>query len=222
MEKRFSATLSRSQGRSAWAVIFRHPVRVDPNTGKPGLRVRQGLGTPDETEANDLKDQIRKTYPQGMLVQQDRQAAIQMQVDLPARQKMIEDYLQAFPPQTDADRDVQDQLWSRLAAKLADQKQWDQFKTVSQKMRPAARASLYNNISWNLAENGEDLAQAKMLAAEAANVEYQGQQMGQPGTRQGQRGHAVDTVAAQRGHGIQQRGQDTRPSAGQGACRSRR
>ena len=60
MEKRFMATLSRSQGRSAWAVIFRHPVRVDPNTGKPGLRVRQGLGTSDETEANDLKDQLNQ------------------------------------------------------------------------------------------------------------------------------------------------------------------
>lgn len=60
MEKRFSATLSRSQGRSAWAVIFRHPVRVDPNTGKPGLRVRQGLGTSDEAEANDLKDQLNQ------------------------------------------------------------------------------------------------------------------------------------------------------------------
>lgn len=60
MGKRFVATLSRSQGRSAWAVIFRHPVRVDPNTGKPGLRVRQGLGTPDEIEANDLKEQLNK------------------------------------------------------------------------------------------------------------------------------------------------------------------
>lgn len=60
MEKRFVATLSRSQGRSAWAVIFRHPVRVDPNSGKPGLRVRQGLGTPDESEANELKDQLNQ------------------------------------------------------------------------------------------------------------------------------------------------------------------
>lgn len=60
MEKRFVASLSRSQGRSAWAVIFRHPVRVDPNTGKPGLRVRQGLGTPDEAKANDLKDQLNQ------------------------------------------------------------------------------------------------------------------------------------------------------------------
>ena len=60
MEKRFVATLSRSQGRSAWAVIFRHPARVDPNTGKPGLRVRQGLGTSEEVEANELKDQLNQ------------------------------------------------------------------------------------------------------------------------------------------------------------------
>lgn len=58
MKKSFLATLSRSQGRSAWAVIFRHPVRVDPNTGKPGLRVRQGLGTSGEAEANELKVQL--------------------------------------------------------------------------------------------------------------------------------------------------------------------
>jgi len=60
MEKRFMATLSRSQGRNAWAVIFRHPVRIDPNTGKPGLRVRQGLGTSDEVEANNLRDQLNQ------------------------------------------------------------------------------------------------------------------------------------------------------------------
>jgi len=60
MEKRYAATLSRSQGRNAWAVIFRHPTRVDPNTGKPGLRVRQGLGTAVEEEANELKDQLNQ------------------------------------------------------------------------------------------------------------------------------------------------------------------
>lgn len=59
-EKRFVASLSRSQGRSAWTVIFRHPVRIDPNTGKVGLRVRQGLGTSDEAEANNLKDQLNQ------------------------------------------------------------------------------------------------------------------------------------------------------------------
>lgn len=60
MEKRPVAALSRSQGRHSWAVIFRHPVRVDPNTGKAGLRVRQGLGTTDEPEANELRDQLNQ------------------------------------------------------------------------------------------------------------------------------------------------------------------
>lgn len=60
MEKRFMATLSRSQGRNAWAVIFRHPVRIDPNTGKIGLRVRQGLGTSDSSDAENLKDKLNQ------------------------------------------------------------------------------------------------------------------------------------------------------------------
>lgn len=60
MKQRFIANLSRSQGRNAWAVIFRHPVRIDQNTGKPGLRVRQGLGSSDEIEAHHLKDQLNQ------------------------------------------------------------------------------------------------------------------------------------------------------------------
>ncbi|WP_260433572.1 hypothetical protein [Burkholderia sp. Bp8998] len=46
-------------------MIFRHPVRLDPNTGKPGLRVRQGLGTSEETEANDLKEQLNQLLAEG-------------------------------------------------------------------------------------------------------------------------------------------------------------
>jgi energy-coupling factor transporter ATP-binding protein EcfA2 len=52
------ATLSQSQGRAGWSVIFRHPVRVDPATGKPGWRVRAGLGTRDRGEAEYLASQL--------------------------------------------------------------------------------------------------------------------------------------------------------------------
>ncbi len=60
MERRFTATLSRSQGRSAWAAIFRHPARLDTNTNKVGLRVRQGLGTADEAEARALIEKLNQ------------------------------------------------------------------------------------------------------------------------------------------------------------------
>lgn len=56
--KYYTATKSRSQGRDSWAVIFRHPVRLDVATGKPGRRVRRGLSTSDETEAERLVEQL--------------------------------------------------------------------------------------------------------------------------------------------------------------------
>ena len=43
METTFKASLS--QGRQKWCVIFCHPMIPDETTGRPGLRVRRGLGT---------------------------------------------------------------------------------------------------------------------------------------------------------------------------------
>ena len=51
----FVATLSK--GRKSSCAIFRHPLLRD-SEGKPGCRVRFGLGTPDEAEAQQLVDQL--------------------------------------------------------------------------------------------------------------------------------------------------------------------
>ncbi|MCV7170813.1 hypothetical protein H7I41_12910 [Mycobacterium manitobense] len=59
MPKFYTATKSRSQGREAWAVIFRHPLRADAD-GKPGRRVRRGLGTSDESQAALLVEQLNE------------------------------------------------------------------------------------------------------------------------------------------------------------------
>lgn len=58
MTKKYSASLSRSQGRSGYSVIFRHPVRKDEATGKLGVRIRRGLGTRDAAEAERLRDEL--------------------------------------------------------------------------------------------------------------------------------------------------------------------
>jgi hypothetical protein len=59
MAKYYTASKSRSQGREGWAVIFRHPVRLD-GTGKPGRRVRRGLGTNDENLASQLVAELNE------------------------------------------------------------------------------------------------------------------------------------------------------------------
>lgn len=54
----YTASLSQTQGRSGFSIIFRHPTRRDEKTGKPGVRVRRGLGTRDVTEAERLRKQL--------------------------------------------------------------------------------------------------------------------------------------------------------------------
>ncbi len=56
----YTANLSKSQGREGWSIIFRHPVRLDPATGKPGRRVRRGLSTRDLGEANRLVEEVNR------------------------------------------------------------------------------------------------------------------------------------------------------------------
>lgn len=62
--KPYIASLSKSQGRAGWSVIFRHPVRVDAATGKNGVRVRHGLRTRDEAEAKHLVGQLNELLAQ--------------------------------------------------------------------------------------------------------------------------------------------------------------
>ncbi len=58
--RKYQASLSQSQGRSGYSVIFRHPVRRDDATGKVGVRVRQGLGTRVQAEAERLRDELNE------------------------------------------------------------------------------------------------------------------------------------------------------------------
>src|SRR5207245_7148945 len=59
-ERIHKAALSQSQGREGWSVIFRHPVLLDRATGKPGRRVRRGLGTKDKKAASRLVAELNK------------------------------------------------------------------------------------------------------------------------------------------------------------------
>lgn len=54
----YQASKSRSQGREGWSALFRHPLRLGKD-GKP-QRVRKGLGTRDDAEADRLISQLNR------------------------------------------------------------------------------------------------------------------------------------------------------------------
>ncbi|MDH5572289.1 MAG: hypothetical protein OEY89_11020 [Gammaproteobacteria bacterium] len=56
---KYTATKSSTSKRPGWSVSFRHPLRTDVN-GKPGLKVRRGLGTTDEVQADELVGQLNQ------------------------------------------------------------------------------------------------------------------------------------------------------------------
>ncbi len=55
-EQTYTAAKSRSN-RPGWSVSFRHPLRNDAR-GKPGLKMRRGLGTTDEATADRLVEEL--------------------------------------------------------------------------------------------------------------------------------------------------------------------
>jgi hypothetical protein len=57
--KYYTASKSRSQGRTFYSIIFRHPMRKD-STKRSGLRIRKGLGTSNPEDADKLVDQMNE------------------------------------------------------------------------------------------------------------------------------------------------------------------
>ena len=56
-DARYRASKSRTQGRSAWTLTFRHPLCYD-DEGRPGVKVRRGLGTSDDSAADALVEEM--------------------------------------------------------------------------------------------------------------------------------------------------------------------
>lgn len=54
----YTASKSRSN-RPGWSISFRHPLRNDAR-GRPGLKMRRGLGTPDEAEADKMVGEMNE------------------------------------------------------------------------------------------------------------------------------------------------------------------
>lgn len=53
----YSASKSKSQNRPGWSLSFRHPLRND-SQGKPGLKMRRGLSTTVEQEAEQMVEEM--------------------------------------------------------------------------------------------------------------------------------------------------------------------
>jgi hypothetical protein len=131
---------------------------------------------PDRSKV--LKDKIRATFPKGTLVKQEKRRAIQNEPDLVKAETLLMSFEKDFTPQNEDEKQAIINLWSNLANKITDAGNLTKFKELTAKLPEADRASVYNNIAWEYAEKGENLEEAKKMAAFA--VEWARKEMGMP------------------------------------------
>lgn len=81
MQRTYTASLSQSQEREGWSVIFRHPVLKDRASGKPGRRVRRGLGTRDKKEAERLVEQLNRVLQEPSYWEMSAKPRAELQFD---------------------------------------------------------------------------------------------------------------------------------------------
>ena len=116
-----------------------------------------------------LKDKIRLSFPKGNLVKQEKRRAIQNEPDLTKAEEMLNSYSTQFPAQNEEEKQAVNMLRSNLANKVADSGNWIKFRSMTTQIPEPERSSLYNNLAWELAEKGENLEEARTMAASASN-----------------------------------------------------
>lgn len=72
----YKATISKNKGKDALSLIFRHPIKTDPKTNY-GVRIRRGLGTSNEVEAQKLVDQMNEILSDPMMWSIDKKSIAQ-------------------------------------------------------------------------------------------------------------------------------------------------
>jgi len=87
------------------------------------------------------------------------------------KKEAIEHYKMVMVPNTAAEKEAMDatvaSMNGGLASAYAAEKNWDAFYALTKDMKAPARASLYNNLAWNMAEKDDQMAEAKKMSMEA-------------------------------------------------------
>ncbi|MBK6931323.1 MAG: TlpA family protein disulfide reductase [Saprospirales bacterium] len=122
---------------------------------------------PAADKATQVRESILKTFPQGTFARQKRRQELRNISDLAQLEAAIEEYRKMLPATAPEAKEEESELYALLGNKAAESKNWELVKKAVAKMNAGSKASLYNNIAWDLAEKGVELEMARQMAAEA-------------------------------------------------------
>ncbi|MFT3979423.1 MAG: TlpA disulfide reductase family protein [Ferruginibacter sp.] len=124
--------------------------------------------TKEKEKADATSAAMKAAYPNGDWVKNEAGAAFNKEKDPAKKEALFNEYIAKYPPTKDNEFLV-DNFKSQLASAYANAKNFEGYNKWASQLKPATQASLNNNLSWNMAEKDENLAEAKKMSWQATS-----------------------------------------------------
>lgn len=119
-----------------------------------------------KAEADSLTAAMKLAFPKGEWLKSERLQAFGMQMNAAKKVASYNDYVAAYPP-TAKDKSLMEYMKSQIANAYANEKNYTAYKEWNNKLDKSGAAFNNNNLSWNMAEAGENIEEAKRMAFDA-------------------------------------------------------
>ena len=126
----------------------------------------------EKNVADSFRNIMKTTYPKGNWVKADATNALvlSLRAKKPADKKkaQVEEFLKQNS--SDNQESIKEFLQQQVANAYVQEKNWKGLFEYAKNLTAASRASMFNNVSWNMAEEGiENIQEAKRMSYEATS-----------------------------------------------------
>ncbi len=119
-----------------------------------------------KSAADSFTNIMKEKYPDGRWKKNELANAINKAREADTKKDAFEAYIKAYPPKED-DKLMVNYHKGNIASTYHKEKKYDEFKTWVKDLPMADKAGIYNNLSWYMALDKENLAQAKSISYDA-------------------------------------------------------
>jgi thiol-disulfide isomerase/thioredoxin len=121
-----------------------------------------------KSRADSFTAIVKEKFPDGNWKKNEMANVINKGKDADSKKAAFEEYIKAYPPKEE-DKYMMNYYRSMIASAYHKEKNYEAFRTWSKELPMADKASLYNNLSWDMALAKENLTDAKAISYEATD-----------------------------------------------------
>lgn len=121
----------------------------------------------ERAKSDSISELGAKRFPKGKLAQSDFQMKFYQAKGIPAREAILAD----FNKQVGKKGEIHEFMMYYLAQDYANENNWEKFYAYSDSIEdPGRRASIYNNVAWDMVTNDKNLEKASEISQKSIDL----------------------------------------------------